>query len=234
MPAARRRGGRAASRVASTASGPSRSATAPSSCRTAGFTIALICVAAAALVSGMRCGLAISSVHSRARPRRDAHACSSRRRAATSAALAGGGGATGSASGGSGFSGASRSKSRNCSERRTPPSPSISVWWKRMSNAARPPLSPSMITICQSGRVRSNGSAVEQRREVEQLALVARRREREPAQVVGEVEVGVVDPRRRLQTERRLHPLPEPRHDPAWRAACGARGAPCRGRCRAP
>ena len=175
--------------------------------------IELSCVAAAAPVSGMRCGFARSSVHSRARPTgtRSVLVTTSR---ATSAALAGGGGATGSGSGGRGFSGVSRSKSRNCSESRTPPSPSISVWWKRISSAARPPLRPSTITICHSGRVRSNGSAVSSDARSNRSRSSPGGAEREPAEVVGEIEVGVVDPRGWLQGERGLHPLAQPGHDP--------------------
>jgi hypothetical protein len=37
---------------------------------------------------------------------------------------------------------ASRSRSRNCADIRTPPSPSVIVWWRRWSMAARPPAGP--------------------------------------------------------------------------------------------
>ncbi len=54
----------------------------------------------------------------------------------------------------------------------------------------------------------------EQRREIEQVAFVAGRRQREPAEVIREIEVGVLNPRGRLQGERGLHPLAQPGHDP--------------------
>ena len=51
----------------------------------------------------------------------------------------------------------SRSKSRNCTESRMPPSPSVIVWCRRWSMAARPPRRPSMVTNSHRGRSRSNG-----------------------------------------------------------------------------
>ena len=58
-----------------------------------------------------------------------------------------------------GGSGASRSKSRYCSESSTPRSPSVIVWCILAIIAALPPRIPSTMVNCQSGRVRSNGSA---------------------------------------------------------------------------
>ena len=51
----------------------------------------------------------------------------------------------------------SRSKSRNCTESRMPPSPSVIVWCRRWTMAPRPSDRPSTTTNSQSGRVRSNG-----------------------------------------------------------------------------
>ena len=59
-----------------------------------------------------------------------------------------------------GGSGASRSKSRNCSDICTPPSPSVIVWCIFCTSADLPPRRPSTTTNCHSGRVRSNGSSV--------------------------------------------------------------------------
>ncbi len=53
----------------------------------------------------------------------------------------------------------SRSRSRNSTESRMPPSPSVIVWCIRCSIAARPPRSPSMVTNSHSGRSRSKGWA---------------------------------------------------------------------------
>ena len=72
----------------------------------------------------------------------------------------------------------------------------------------------------------------EQRGEVVELALVTRRREREPSQVIAEIEVVIVDPHRRLQPERRLHALAQTRHDAASRGSSDARAAPCPARYR--
>jgi hypothetical protein len=57
-----------------------------------------------------------------------------------------------------GGSGASRAKSRNCSDSFTLPSPSVMVWCSFSMRADLRPRRPSTTTNCQSGRVRSNGS----------------------------------------------------------------------------
>ena len=49
-------------------------------------------------------------------------------------------------------------RSRYCSDMRTPPTPSVSVWWKRWRSAPRPSGSPSTARNSHRGRVRSNGS----------------------------------------------------------------------------
>ena len=129
----------------------------------------------------------------------------------------GGGGSASSTSVGStgGGSGASRSKSRYCSDIRTPPSPSVIVWCIFASSAALPPRRPSTTTNCHSGRVRSNGSSVDQRGQVEQLAERARLGQGDAADVVVDVEVGVVDPHRRREVDgRRLHAPAQAGHVP--------------------
>ena len=69
-----------------------------------------------------------------------------------------------------GGSGASRSKSRYCSDSSTPRSPSVIVWCIFWITAALPPRRPSTTMNCHNGRVRSNGSATIERRQVEHLA----------------------------------------------------------------
>ena len=82
----------------------------------------------------------------------------------------------------------SRSKSTRLSESFSPPTPSVIVWWIRWSSAARPPSRPSMSVNSHSGRDRSSGGAVSDRGDVEEVAHRPRLGERDPADVVVDVE----------------------------------------------
>ena len=87
---------------------------------------------------------------------------------------------SGAVSGVSGI-GASGSKSTNASDKRSPPTPSVIVWWIFCSSATRPSGSPSMIVNSQSGRARSSGCSERDGAEIEQRAFrVARRRATRP------------------------------------------------------
>ena len=170
----------------------------------------------AALAAGIAVGSMSSSCTWRATPSGSRKPPAIRSRIDSAAVGLGGGGVMSAASssiGGGG--GASRSKSRNCSDICTPPSPSVIVWCIFCTSAALPPRRPSMTVNCHSGRIRSKRVVDEQRGEVEQLAHRARLGQRDAADVVVDVEVGVVDPRRRRQVHRgRLDPPPQPRHGP--------------------
>ena len=123
-----------------------------------------------------------------------------------------------------GGSGASRSKSRYCSDSCTPPSPSVIVWCIFWTSAALPPRSPSTTTNCHSGRVRSNGSATISVARSSSWRIDARLGQGDVADVVVDVEVGVVDPQRRREVDRRrLDPLPQPGDVPRRPAPSGAR-----------
>ena len=103
---------------------------------------------------------------------------------------------------------ASRARSMNCSDRRMPPSPSVMAWCSFWTIAARPPSRPSTTTNSHSGRVRSNGSCTIAAARSSSWRIEPGAGQGHPAEVVVEVEVGVVPPLRRGQAaERRDHPL---------------------------
>ena len=152
----------------------------------------------AALAAGIAAGSASSSVTWRATPigsrkppisRSRSVAGGRRRRWCGAASIV-----AGSSGGGSG---ASRSKSRNCSDICTPPSPSVIVWCIFCTSADLPPRKP-----VDDDELPQRAGALErverdQRGQVEQLAQRARLGQGDVADVVVDVEVGIVDPHRR-------------------------------------
>ena len=96
----------------------------------------------------------------------------------------------------------------------TPDAPSINEWWILATNAWWPRSRPSTTHASHSGWRRSSGTARDIRDERGQLGRAAGRGDRGAAQVVVEVEVGVLDPQRRVQPERHLdEPAAERRHE---------------------
>ena len=87
--------------------------------------------------------------------------------------------------------------------RSTPETPSTSAWWVLEISAKRSPSSPSTSQFSHSGLDRSSCWEAIRAGQQEQLLLGARRRQRGVADVVLEVEVGVVDPQRPARLERR-------------------------------
>ena len=108
---------------------------------------------------------------------------------------------------------ASRAMSMNCSDMRMLPSPSAMAWWSFWIMAARPSSRPSTMRNSHSGRVRSNGVPTNVAVRSSSWRIDPGFGQRRPAQVVVEVEVGLVAPLRRGQPpERGDHPLAQAGH----------------------
>ena len=160
----------------------------------------------AELAAGIAIGSASSSMTWRATPIGSRKPPATRSR--TVSAAVGAGGTIGSTDSGStaGGSGASRSKSRYCSDICMPPSPSVIVWCIFDTRAALPPRSPSTTVNCQSGRVRSNGSSVISVPRSSSWRIEPGLGQGDAPDVDVDVEPGVVGPHRRRQVDRRrLH-----------------------------
>ena len=91
--------------------------------------------------------------------------------------------------GGSARSCPSRLKSMNSADMRTPPSPSVIVWWIFWNSAARPPSRPSMIVNSHNGRVRSSGCAASAAARSNNVRSVAGSGQADVADVVVEIEL---------------------------------------------
>ena len=85
----------------------------------------------------------------------------------------------------------------------TPARPSAMEWCSISSSATRPPSSPSISQMSHSGRVRSSRHDTSRAQSSSSWASCAGCGQRGLVDVVGDVEVGVVDPHRRGLAERR-------------------------------
>ena len=119
---------------------------------------------------------------------------------------------------------ASRAMSMNCSDMRMLPSPSAMAWWSFWTIAARPSSRPSTTRNSHSGRVRSNGVPTNVAVRSSSCRIDPGLGSADRAEVVVEVEVGLVAPLgRRQPAERRDDALAEPGHLHRRRARAGLR-----------
>ena len=90
----------------------------------------------------------------------------------------------------------------------------MAEWWTFVTMPTRPCLSPSTTQSSHSGRERSSCVLATWPATSAELATTARGGRRDPADVVVEVEVRILDPDRVVEAERHLHdPAAERRHE---------------------
>ena len=145
-------------------------------------------------------------------PGGEADAPRARRRRRARAGEGSGLGCHGSSSLG-GRAGGSGSRSNSTVARSTPATPSTSAWWVLEISAKRSPSSPSTSQFSHSGFARSSCCEAIRAASRNSCSSLPGRRQRGMADVVLEVEVGIVDPQRPARLERRRGQLlPVARH----------------------